>query len=205
MMNKRIKSAAVLLAVIGMAASGTAMGKERGDWLVRFGGSYVNPDSSNHPVVSVDGAYSLTFNGTYMMSDHFAVELLAATPFKHDINLVSDGSRVGSTKHLPPTLSLQYHFVPANRFSPYVGISANYTTFFSEKTTGALEGTDLDLKSSTGLGAQLGADFFFNDNWFMNVDLRYIDIETDARLDGVNIGTVKIDPWVYGLHVGYKF
>ena len=81
----------------------------------------------------------------------------------------------------------------------------NYTDFFSEKTTGALEGTDLHLKSSWGWAGEIGADLMINDQWFLNGSIRYISIETKASLDGASIGTVKINPWVYGLHVGYKF
>jgi outer membrane protein len=42
-------------------------------------------------------------------------------------------------------------------------------------------------------------------NWFMNADFRYIDISSDAKLNGVGIGTVDINPWVIGLTVGTRF
>ena len=140
-----------------------------------------------------------------MMTANWAVEVLAAYPFEHDIALVDDGSKVGSTKHLPPTVSLQYHFLPDSTFQPYIGAGINYTTFFSEKTYGLLEGSSLSLDSSWGLAAEVGADFMLGDTWFLNVNVRYIDIETDAKLDGDPLGTVAIDPMVYGAHVGLRF
>ena len=203
-MNKKLTTVICASLLAGMTTVSTASAHEQGDWLLRFGASYVNPDSNNSPLVSVDSATSFTFNVGYMMTDHWAVELLAAYPFKHDIDLVG-GAKVGSTKHLPPTLNIQYHFVPGNKIQPYFGVGVNYTTFFSEKTTGALAGTDLSLGDSWGLGAQLGVDIPLNDQWFLNGDIRYIDIETKAKLDGADLGKVKIDPWVYSLNVGVRF
>ena len=52
---------------------------------------------------------------------------------------------------------------------------------------------------------QLGADFEFGNNWLINFDVRYINIETDAKLDGVKIGTVDINPWVYAIALGRRF
>jgi outer membrane protein len=177
---------------------------DQGDWLFRFGGSYVDPKSNNHPVVDVDSAASFTFNFSYMMTANWAVEVLAAYPFEHDITL-KDGTKVGSTKHLPPTVSLQYHFLPDGKFQPYVGARVNFTYFFDESTVGPLEGVPLSLDSSWGLAGELGADIMLNDKWFLNLSVRYIDIGTDATLGGDDIGKVNIDPWVYGFNAGIRF
>jgi outer membrane protein len=155
--------------------------------------------------VSVDSGQSLTFTATYMLSPHLGVELLAAWPFSHDITLNADGSKVAETKHLPPTLSLQYHFLPDGRIRPYVGAGLNATIFFDEKTTGALEGANLSLDDSFGAAAQLGVDFALSGDWMLNVDARWIDIDTDARLDGVGIGSVAIDPYAFGISIGRRF
>jgi len=203
-MQFKVKTALLAGIALSLGLSGTANAFEPGDWLVRVGASYVNPASDNHDVVSVESATSATINLSYMMTDVWALEVLAAYPFKHDLELI-DGSKVGSTKHLPPTLSLQYHFRPTEQFQPYVGVGINYTNFFSEKTQGALEGVDLDLGDSWGLAGQIGFDVMFNDNWFFNLDVRYIDIDTKARLDGVSIGKVEVDPWIFGGHIGYRF
>jgi outer membrane protein len=182
----------------------TAAAFEPGDWLVRVGASVVNPKDKNNPVVKVESSTSATINLTYMMTDIWAVEVLAAYPFKHDIKLL-DGTKVGSTRHLPPTVTLQYHFVPRATFQPYVGVGLNYTTFFSEKTRGPLSGSDLSLDSSWGFAWQAGFDYMMGDAWFFNLDARYIDIGTKAKLDGASLGKVKIDPWVYGAHIGFRF
>ena len=203
-MQFKVKTALLTGMALSMGFAGTANAFEPGDWLVRVGASYVSPASDNHDVVSVESATSATINLSYMMTDVWALELLAAYPFKHDLEL-QDGSKIGSTKLLPPTFSLQYHFSPTEQFQPYVGVGINYSSFSSEKTQGALEGVDLNLGGSWGLAGQIGFDVMFNDDWFFNLDVRYIDIDTKATLDGVSIGKVEIDPWIFGGHIGYRF
>ncbi len=181
---------------------------EAGDWLVRFGGSTVMPKSDNNDTVEVDDGTMVTFNATYFFTDRWAVEVLAALPFEHDIDL-DGGSRVGSTKHLPPTVSAQYHFMPGNNVRPYVGLGVNWTEFFEEDTTGALEGVDLELDRSVGLAAQVGLDIDINEAWFVNAEVRYIDIDTDPTVtlpsgDRLEIGDVEIDPWLLGINVGFR-
>lgn len=185
--------------------SSAANAYEKGDWLVRVGVGNVDPKSSNGLVASVDSGTALVFNGTYFFTPNLGFEILAATPFSHDIKLASDGTKVGETKHLPPTFSLQYHFVTDGGFRPYVGAGLNYTLFFDEETTGPLSGSSLSLDDSVGLAAQLGADFDISDKMYLNFDLRWIDINTDAELDGAALEEVEIDPLVYSLTLGWRF
>ena len=203
-MKFNMKTALSAGIALSLGFAGTAAAYEPGDWLVRVGASYVTPASDNHETVSVEAATSATINFTYMMTDCWALELLAAYPFKHDLEL-QDGTKIGSTEHLPPTLSLQYHFRPTEQFQPYIGVGLNYTNFFSEKTSGPLTGTDLSLGDSWGIAGQIGFDVLFNDDWFFNLDIRYIDIDTKATLDGASLGKVEVDPWVFGGHIGFRF
>ncbi|MEL7449749.1 MAG: OmpW family outer membrane protein [Pseudomonadota bacterium] len=180
------------------------LANEAGDWLVKAGPYGVLPKSGNSDIANVDDGFSLGFSGSYFFTDRFAIELLAALPFSHDIELRDGGATVADTKQLPPTLSAQYHFPLSDAARMYVGAGLNYTTFFDESTEGALAGTDLELDDSFGLALQLGADFDLNDKWFLNIDVRYIDIETDAKLDGADLTTVEIDPWVVGFNIGWR-
>jgi outer membrane protein len=116
-----------------------------------------------------------------------------------------DGTDVGETKHLPPTLSIQYHWAPQSVFQPYVGVGLNFTTFFSEELYGPLEGADLSLGNSWGLAGEIGADIKLSDAWFLNLSVRYMDIETKAKINGESIGKVDISPWIYGGNVGFRF
>jgi outer membrane protein len=198
------RTAAISIAVAFVGGYAADASAQDSPWQFRIGSTSIKPKSNNSPVVNVDDNSSLTFTVSYYFKDNWAFEILAAVPFEHDIELL-DGTVVGDTEHLPPTFTIQYHFRPNDRFRPYAGLGINYTTFTSESTTGPLAGSDLSLDSSTGLAVQVGADFMINDNWLINVDLRSIDIESDAELDGSPLTTVAIDPSVFGVNVGYRF
>jgi len=204
-MKSLIRTLLIAVTAVVVVFSSAANAHEKGDWLLRVGVGHVDPKSDNGIVASVDSGTAVVFNGTYFFTPNVGFEILAATPFSHDIKLASDGSKVGEAKHLPPTFSLQYHFDTAGAFKPYVGAGVNYTLFFDEDTTGALAGTSLKLDDSVGLAAQLGTDFDVSDTMFVNFDVRWIDINTDAEVDGAALEEVEIDPLVYSLTVGWKF
>lgn len=193
----------VMLALILMAWSVNAVA-EAGDWLFRAGGSMVAPKSDNHSVVGVEDGYMVTFNGTYFVTNRWAVEVLAALPFTHDIEL-NGGGTVGETKHLPPTVSAQYHFLPDGAVRPYVGAGLNYTFMFEEDLRGPLAGAELELDDSVGWAAQIGVDIDLSDNLFLNAEVRYLDIDTDAKVNGADFGTVEIDPILVGVNLGFRF
>ena len=241
-MSKTTKTV-VALSVAGLAAmlAAPAAMAEKGDWIIRAGATMVDPKSNNlklgdvtdeadvvvatNAAVNVDDATSLGLNVTYMLTDNLGIELLAAYPFNHDIDLCLTpvgGSRgcvgFGETDHLPPTLSVQWRFMPDSKFQPYIGAGMNWTMFSSEKLTSdavdlleSLGVTDPDIKldDSVGLAAQIGADFFLGEKWLINADFRYIEIQSDLDVcgDGVceKAGKVKIDPYVYSIMIGYKF
>ena len=195
---------AALLAVTTLAGA-TASAKQ-GDWLVRFGASVVDPKSDNLTLapgttLQIGDDTRPSFDVTYMFRDKWGVELLASTVWKHELNVrtATGTTRLGEVSHLPPTISLQYHFNPDGRVRPYVGLGVNYTLLFDE------EPDALSVDNSFGPAAQLGLDYSLNDKWFVNVSACYIDIDADARLGTASIGTVEVDPIVYGLHVGYRF
>jgi outer membrane protein len=144
-----MKLHAALLAALAASVGSAAHAQEAGDWIWRAGVHTVQPKSNNHDVVNVDSAAMLTFSGTYFFARNWGVEVLGALPFEHDIDLNGGGGKVAETKQLPPTVSLQYHFNPGGVVRPYLGAGINYTLFFSEDTTGALDGSKLKLDGSS--------------------------------------------------------
>lgn len=193
---------------------------EAGDFLVRVGVVQVAPDASSGSVlgggVDVEDATGVGFSGTWFATPHIGIEVLAALPFEHDLvgTGALSGVDIGSTKHLPPTVSVQYYPLSESKFQPYVGIGLNYTTFFDTSSSATLDSalngdTDISLKDSTGIALQLGADWQFNKNWYLNAAVWKIDIETTARIsvDGANAASVdvKIDPLVFMVGAAYSF
>ncbi|MDA5339949.1 outer membrane beta-barrel protein [Stenotrophomonas maltophilia] len=200
---------ASLAAALSLAAA-PAMAQSKGDWTVSAGVHQVAPKSNNGWLaggtlkVDVDNDVNPTITGEYFIADNLGIEVLAALPFKHDININGLG-RVGSTKQLPPVVTLQYHFNSKGKVSPFIGAGVNYTTFFSEDTTGALAGSKLKLQDSWGLAAHAGVDFAIGEKGALRVDMRWIDIDSKVKLNGEKIGTVNIDPLVYGASYVFKF
>lgn len=182
---------------------------QAGDILVRGGAATVSPNSSGDDVLNTghldaDANTQLGLTLSYMLTDNWGVELLAATPFSHSVSTAGLGE-VAKIKHLPPTLMGQYYFGNAeSKVRSYVGAGINYTTFFDEKGRGALDGTSVKLDDSWGLAVQAGLDMKVTENWFVNASAWYIDIDTDVE---TAVGTFKtdIDPMVLMVGVGYRF
>lgn len=198
-----------LACLVALALAAPAQAQEAGDWTFSAGAHLVAPKSGNGNLAGgalaadVGDDWKPTITAEYWFSPNWGLEVLAALPFEHDIRL--NGVAAGSTKHLPPTVSLQYHFKGGQRVTPFVGLGLNYTTFFDEETRGPLAGTELELDDSWGLAAHGGLDIAVGQGKWLRLDARWIDIDTDVSVNGAGVGTVEIDPWVYGAAFVWAF
>lgn len=215
-MNKNIVSGLIATALLTTGFTSSALAHQAGDIIVRAGVAAVTPNESS-PVVadiaefSVSNNTQLGLNFGYMLTDNIGIELLAATPFSHDISLGSLG-KIAETKHLPPTLVAQYYFGNANsKLRPYVGVGVNFTNFFDNEFTQEAKDlglSELSLSNSWGVAAQVGIDYQMNDNWLINASVWYAQISTDVTFnlgDAPQNVETDIDPWVYMVSVGYTF
>jgi outer membrane protein len=218
----------LLAALLCAAVAIPAQAYEKGDWIFRVGATNVDPDTDSDKIdVDVDDDTQLGITATYMLTDIWAIELLAATPFEHDITVKGVPVDAGSTKQLPPTLTFMWYPMGGkqSKFQPFVGAGINYTYFWDEDTDSELEAAlgvitepvtgstdpvpaDLDLDDSWGVAARAGFDYLFNDKWGINASVWWIDIDTEATIK-TELADVKfdveIDPWVYMIGVSYKF
>jgi outer membrane protein len=194
---------ALALGVAAASFAAPAMAQSQGDWTFGVGIINVNPKSDNGTLAgaaaTIDDNTQLSLTAEYFIRDNLGIELLAASPFEHDIAL--GGSNIGSTKQLPPTLSLVYHIPTKGKVIPFVGVGVNYTTFFSEESS---LGT-LDLDNSFGFAATVGADWQISERGALRLNVRYMDIDTDARLNGAPIGKAEIDPVTVGVSYVHRF
>ncbi|MEL0083949.1 MAG: OmpW family outer membrane protein [Gammaproteobacteria bacterium] len=198
---------------------------EAGDWLVRGRIISVSPDESSNTLTSsvagnlgtrvgVDTNIVPEVDFTYMLSRHWGVELILASS-QHQLKDKGLGlGNIAEVRTLPPTLTLQYHFRPDRKYQPYAGIGINYTLFFDEDESSSLKTAgggkaDVDLDESIGIAFQVGMDVALDKDWFMNFDVKYIDMSTDASITTTALGKltidVDIDPWVYGIGIGRRF
>lgn len=228
MVNYRLLHIHALACLTGLLMPLGTANAEQGDWLVRLRGVAIAPNDDSGRVslngaplagtgVKVDTQATPELDVTYMFHRNWGVEVIAGTA-EHNVSLqgnigpVAAGTRLFDTWVLPPTVTLQYHFLPDSRFRPYVGAGVNYTTFLDENASGALESAlgpvSVKMENSWGWALQAGLDIDLKDNWFINLDLKYIDIDSTAHLDsaaGRLSVDVDIDPWVAGTGIGYRF
>ena len=213
----------LLLAAAAMGAFATPAMAAAGDTYVRVRAIMVAPNEKSGGIlpalptetVSVNNSVMPEVDITKMVSDNIGFELIAATT-KHTASGVTGVTggigKLASTWVLPPTLTAQYHFAPSGKVRPYVGAGVNYTLFHSEKATNAFEAaagqTNVKMKSSFGWAGQVGVDIDLNERMFLNLDVKYIDIDTRATLVTTNLGTqsvkVSLDPLVFGVGVGFR-
>ncbi|WP_404338316.1 OmpW family protein [Sphingomonas sp. MMS12-HWE2-04] len=205
------------------AQTETHTGLEAGDVLLRARTILVAPNEKSGSILpafpgekaSVDNSVMPEVDLTYMATDHIGFELIAATT-KHHADGVSGttGSigRLTSTWVLPPTLTAQYHFAPKGKIRPYVGAGINYTLFWNEKASAGLEAavgpTRVHMDDSFGWAAQAGIDIDLTRKVFLNLDVKYIDIDTTVQLHTSAARTQKLDlgldPLVFGVGLGIR-
>ncbi len=184
-------------------SGGAATAQQAGDWTLGVGIGHVKPKSSNGTLAGatarIDSSTRPILTAEYFFKDNLGIELLAAVPFRHKIKL--GGAVAGTTKHLPPTVSLNYHLTNDSPVTPFLGAGINYTNFFSTKS----DRGKLKIKDSWGLPVNAGVDFAVKERSAIRANIRYINIESDVTLDGNKIGKTKINPWVAAVSYVHKF
>ena len=223
----------LILVVLLLPLSIPAALADQGDWLVRLRGIGIIPDDSSSETalggttlagsgVEVDAAWVPELDITYMVTNNIGVEVIAGIA-NHDVNVTGPGAALGGlgltdgfklfdTWVLPPTVTLQYHFFPEGSIRPYLGFGANYTATLWDDATSDLEAAigpvEVNSTNSWGWAAQAGVDIDWKDNWYFNLDVKYIDFDSEASLQ-TTLGTLRvdvdIDPFVVGAGIGYRF
>ncbi|ACG79227.1 outer membrane protein OmpW [Phenylobacterium zucineum HLK1] len=202
------------LLLAGAAQAQDFQPKTAGTLMLNTRATVVAPDAGD-PITTLAGAATglkaevsddvmPTIGLTYFFTDNVAVEVIAGTT-KHTIRAKGGATdvKVQETWVLPPVVSLQYHFMPDQKVSPYVGAGLNYMLFYSEKD---YNGFGLKVDDGFGYALQAGVDVALQGKLSANLDVKKVFFETDAtdRFNGVK-SKVNLDPWVVSAGLGYKF
>jgi outer membrane protein len=177
-------------------------------WLVRARAVHIDPADKSDPVGGTGASDRLHVSDkwipevdiSYFFTPNWAAELVLTVPQKHDVTL--DGKRIGSFKHVPPTLLAQYHFLPGAQIDPYVGAGINYTLI---SKVDLLDGAGRLEHDSVGAALQAGVDIRIDKQWSVNVDVKKVQIRSDVDISGARASRVKIDPVLLGVGIGYRF
>jgi outer membrane protein len=205
-MSKFSTLAALATAVAALVAPSLASAQE-GPWMVRA--RVLNLDSANKDStglgLSVNNKTFPEVDISYFFAPNVAAELILTYPQKH--TLYSNGAEIGSLKHLPPTLTLQYHFSPTSSVRPYVGAGLNFTNFSAVKFAPAVAtALSPSIKhNSFGLAAQVGVDFEVSKGLFLNLDLKKVSLGTKVYSKGTEVGTFKVNPVLASVGLGWRF
>jgi len=202
-MKKQVLAA---LIAAGLSIPAFAQSAPEGDWMVRV--RAVNIDTANKSdaftgvaadEVHVSDKVIPEVDISYFFTKNIAAELILTYPQEHNVSVA--GTKIGTVEQLPPTLLLQYHFIPEGKFRPYVGLGINYTLFTNDDLPPGFS-TDND---SVGLALQVGMDIQLAPQWFLNVDVKKVKMGTDVEVNGSKVTHLDIDPWLVGVGVGYRF
>lgn len=196
-----MKKQLIVIAALAACGMGAVQAQET-PWMVRA--RAVHLDMSNQDStglgLSVNNKTIPEVDVSYFFSPNVAAELILTVPQKQTVS--SNGTSIGTFKHLPPTLLLQYHFTGLNGYKPYVGAGINYTDISKVNLLGGVATLD---KDSWGGALQAGVDIPLDKNWSLNFDVKKVYIKTHVYAAGVNAGTLKLDPVLVGAGVGYRF
>ncbi|MGV1043872.1 MULTISPECIES: OmpW/AlkL family protein [unclassified Limnohabitans] len=196
-----MKKQLIVIAALAALGMGVVQAQET-PWLVRA--RAVNLDMANKDStglgLTVDNKTIPEVDVSYFFTPNIAAELILTVPQKQTVS--SNGTSIGTFKHLPPTLLMQYHFTGLNGYKPYVGAGINYTDISKVNLLGGVATLD---KDSWGGALQVGVDIPLDKNWSINFDVKKVYIRTHVYAGGVNAGTLKLDPLLVGAGVGYRF
>jgi len=123
-------------AALVCALGTTAQAQSAGSWLVRGGLTHIAPQVSSGDLsapsfagtkVDVEADTQLSGGVSYMLTDHWVVDVPLALPFKHDTvgaGAIAGVGKLGEVKALPITVALQYRFQQADaQWRPYLGLA----------------------------------------------------------------------------------
>ncbi|CAJ0799456.1 hypothetical protein LMG7141_03678 [Ralstonia condita] len=220
----RLAAAAAVSGVLAAAFSPTAFAQTTdlpaatGNWMVRLRAVNLTAANKSDPVpalavpadaIQINNKAFPELDVSYFFTPNIATELILTYPQQQDVTVTQSAlggpTKIGSFRHLPPILTLQYHFTPESRFKPYVGAGINYTRISNVDLQVPGVGP-LDLsKNSFGPALQVGFDYRLSDHVYFNVDLKKTWISADVKMAGQTISKVKVDPWLLGVGLGYRF
>jgi outer membrane protein len=219
-MHRKFIALAFGLVVVVPAMEAQAQ-QDPGPWLVRLravhldmkkdsaaGSGMLTPAVLPSDAIRIDDKTIPELDVSYFFTKNLAAELVLTYPQKHDVKITKGPleEKIGSFKHLPPTLLLQYHFLPEGAVRPYVGAGINYTRFSDVRLRSDIAGQKLTLEnSSTGPALQAGFDLPVTKNMVFNVDVKKIWIDSAVKINGGKVSKVDPNPLAIGVGLGWRF
>ena len=215
-MTRRLGFSLALLFLV--AASGPALAQSP-EWRVGGRALYVASATTSDELgdtgltLDMKSGFGLDFEASVMFSQRFGAEFsIGATAHRLDLTggecCDVDGGRVWL---VPLTAIAQYHVQVYGQWDPYIGLGITYIAPIYKLSTDLSDAgiEELDIEGGAGLAAQVGLNYRLDNRWYVNLDLRYLDVSLEARVstDEADLPPVTLDikPFVIGLGVGYRY
>jgi outer membrane protein len=220
------KAAAVGAGMMGMLAATAAYADDmyatavsaEGKWEVRLRGVYLEPKNDSRAVpalavprdaIHINDKWLPDLDIEYFFTPHWSTELVLTYPQTQDVTVEKSAlggpTPIGTFKHLPPILTGKYNFNPDGMFRPYFGIGVNYTLIWDVSLNVPTVGPLTLDNHSIGPAAQVGMDVKVKDHWFLNVDIKWAEINSDLYFKGAEVSRLQLNPWLFGVGIGYRF
>jgi outer membrane protein len=214
-MKKIIVTTAVVAAM--MSALSTARADD-GRWEVRLRADYLSmADKSDafaplkipENAIHVNSKWIPDLDFEYYFAPHWSSELVLTYPQVQEVTVEKSAlggpTNIGSFRHLPPTVTVKYGFLPDSDIRPYVGAGVNLTLIYDDDLVVPTVGR-LDLNHiSVGPAVQAGLDWKVAPQWFVNADVKWAMLRSDVKFEGTQISQARLDPLMLGIGIGYRF
>lgn len=224
-MSSKLRMAGLAAAVMSMLATGAARADgQEGPWEVRARGVYLAFAQKSDAVpalavpsdaIHVNDKWILDVDIEYFFARNWSSELVLTYPQKQTVTVEKSAlggpTEIGTFKHLPPTLTVKYNFIPGGVVRPYVGIGINLTLISDVNLNVPTVNIPLKLDStSVGFAGQAGLDWQLAPHWYANADVKWVQLGTDVKTvakDGTQtkVSHATLNPWLLGIGFGYRF
>lgn len=190
-------------ALVPLAFTAPVHAQDSGDWLVRARAIHLDSDNDDTTGLGlgINNRWIPEVDISYFFTPNWAAELVLTYPQKQKLHSSVLDAKIGTLKHLPPTLSLQYHVTGLTGWRPYAGVGVNYTHF---SDVNLAPGVNVQ-RNSFGPALGAGVDVPLGDGWLLNFDAKKVWIDTRVSVGGSHLGTLNIDPWLLGIGIGKRF
>jgi outer membrane protein len=200
-MKNHLRSLSIVLLAAGLTSLTPVQAAS--PWSVRLAATYLQTtDGTSNKAVQVDVEDKLIpeLDVSYAFNAHWSAELVLTSPQEHEVKV--NGTKVGTFKHLPPTLLAKYTFSPIGGFTPYIGAGVNFTLIFDDDLLSGAAKLD---NYSVGPAGQVGFDYKLSERWAINADVKRMMLRTDVTVGGTKLTEARLDPWLYSLGLRYQF
>jgi outer membrane protein len=203
----------LVLSALSVAITLSSARADDGPWEVRLRGVYLDIAQKSDAIpslgvpendITVNKIWLPDLDFEYFVTPNWSTELVLSYPQSQNVSL--GGTQIGTFKRLPPVLTAKYDFLPNQDFQPYVGVGLMVA--IKSDVNIVVPGVSRLYLNPTSVGpvVQAGFDYKVMDHWYLNADIKWAKIASDLDLPGgTKISTLHLDPFLFGIGIGYRF